>query len=185
MDAPETIHLLKEAWTAVGPLLGTVVGGAIGLRGTRATLRQQREQERERRQLGKYEAIHEGLTELSRTTDGLNLLMLRRLSQGTPYPAGGDGGPSLTAPAILRLRMLVEFYAPGVLPDIVLLEEHAKTLGALMGESVKEGLSAERRADLAKTGFDTQKAIVTAADEGKRELAALAAEFTRPSDAAR
>jgi HAMP domain-containing protein len=166
---------LKDWIGVVGTLAGALAGGLIALIVSHRQFRHQRALEREKRQLANFEHIHRRLSMVADQAGILAAQLVAHVGGGPPFnmEALGEKVP------IDELRMLVDFYAPGLRPEVEQVTERFLALG----RSVAEAIATQRRTDEWKANIvvaattasaDVREASVTA----KEKLRALVGSYT-------
>ena len=137
--------------------------------------RHQRALEREKRQLANFEQIHRRLSTVADQAGILTAQLIAHVGGAPPFnmDALGEKVP------IEELRMLVDFYAPGLHPETEQVVERFLALG----RSVAEAIVTQRRTDEWKA--NTVVAATTAsvdvrkaADAAKEKLRGLVRSYT-------
>ena len=161
-------------WGAVvGALAGALVGGGIAFFVSSHQLKHQRALERERRQLGNFENIHKLLSTVAQQAGVMNMRVIGVLGYNAKMKADGEKLP------LDELRMLVDFYAPSLKPEVDEIAQHWMKLSRAVGET----LLVEQRTEewKTKTVMDSTTAsldIAKSSDSAKKKLNSLVAELT-------
>src|SRR5688572_13144773 len=119
-----------EWGTVVGALGGALVGGGIAFFVSSQQLKHQRALERERRQLGNFENIHKLLSTVAQQAGVMNMRIIGVLGYNTQMKTDGEKLP------LDELRMLVDFYAPSLKPDVEEVTKHWMKLSRAVGETL-------------------------------------------------
>jgi hypothetical protein len=164
-------------WTSViGTLAGAVAGGGIAYLVSTRQMAHQRRLEVERRQLANFESIHRLLTKVAHQAGVMSTNVIGVLGYGAKLKTDGEVLP------LDELRMLVDFYAPILKPDIELIAEHWMKLARAIGETI---MTQERTEDWkAKTVLAATTAsadILKCSDAAKKKLNDLATTYTSAS----
>ena len=164
---------LKD-WTGVlGTLAGALVGGGIAFFVSSRQFKHQRALERERRQLTNFENIHKLLSRVAHQAGVMSTQVIGVLGYGTKMKADGEMLP------MDELRMLVDFYAPTLRPEIDQITLHWMKLARAIGETI---MTQDRTDDWkTKTVLDATTAsvdILKCSDIAKKKLNELVSPYT-------
>jgi hypothetical protein len=127
----------------VGTIVGALVGAGIAAWATSRQVEVQRNLEREKRTLEKFEEIHELLDKVTQQASLLGVSVIGKIGHGIPIKVENLGGPS----QLERLQMLVDFYAPNLKPEIDALRNEYNKVGRVFGETI----ATEKQTDEWKT----------------------------------
>lgn len=155
---------------ALSALAGTAIGGLITYGVARQQHLHERRRDNHRRLIEACEAIHELLSEVSQQASILSIGILGDI--GTGLSLKGDILKNNVK--LDRLKMLVDFYAPSLRPEVAAISNNFDALGRAAGET----LSRSDRDDDWKTmtvesAMVASKEIETLSQMAKTKLASL------------
>lgn len=154
----------------IGALAGAAITGIITYFTAGQQYRNARQQEIDQRLIASFEEIHQLLTSVASLAATLNMRVIGDLGYNTPFKA-----ESIKETAQLeRLRMLVNFYAPTLNPDIEAVTEKYAVIIRAMSEVI---LKTDRNNDWKKRTLEASAVasidLTKLAVEGQKKLAAL------------
>ncbi|MEK6244432.1 MAG: hypothetical protein AABM33_08000 [Pseudomonadota bacterium] len=165
---------LKDWVGIIGTLLGALAGGGIALLVSNRQYKYERAMEREKRDLSNFESIHKLLTTTAHQAGILSTQIIGQIGYGAAFKADSLGGKVPTE----ELRMLVEFYAPSLKPEVDQIAERWLVLGRTIAEAI---MTKERTEDwktktvLAATLSSAE--ILKLSDVAKKKLNDLVARY--------
>jgi len=164
---------LKDWVGVIGALTGAIVGGGIAFLVSGRQIKHQRALERERRNLAHFENIHKLLSKVAHQAGVMSTQVIGVLGYGTKMKTDGEMFP------IDELRMLVDFYAPTLRPEIEQIGQHWMKLALAIGETI---MTQDRTEEWkTKTVLDATTAstdILKCSDIAKKKLNELVGRYT-------
>lgn len=167
---------LRDWIGVIGTLAGAVVGGVIAFFVSSRQLRHQRGLEREKRQVANFERIHRCLSTVAHQAGILGAQLVGNVGSGIPFKMEALGEKVPTD----ELRMLVDFYASSLRPEVQQIEERMLALG----RAVAEAIATARQPDEWKTkvvlaATTASAEILNVSQAAKEKLRGLVAPYTQ------
>lgn len=166
---------MNEWLPVIGTLLGAIVGGTIAFLISARQLKHQSELDERKRQLSNFEGIHKVLSSIASQTGALSTLGIMHLTHGVKMSASSSGEKF----PLDEAKMLVDFYAPSLRPDLNVIEAQWMILGRAIAEMMlTEKKTDEKVADLIVTLTTSSAEIAKASEAAKTKLTALVMRYS-------
>jgi hypothetical protein len=169
MESPQTVTQLAAI---VGPLVGVIIGGVITFIASSIQFKRQESASRRREHLARLESIHKALTAVDQGIVGMS-------GQTLMYALAGKDFDSEQMKAGLQfneLRMLVDFYASELSPDVDAIGERFREVGVAAAQAVTRKTPTEKQA-VALKGTQSAQAARETIDAMKKRLNSMAREY--------
>lgn len=172
----EWFPIMKEFVPAIAAILGTVVGGGITFIISARQIKHGVELDEKRRQLANFENLHKVLSDITNQSIVLSASATMHLAHGMPFKIDKSTGPI----PFHEAKMLVDFYAPALRPDLEKLEQSWFTLGKALAEiTLTSEPTTEKRGEWI-VAIGTSLALISNAAEGaKQKLNELVQKYVR------
>lgn len=163
-----------EEWIPiVGTLLGAVAGGAIAYFISTRQLEHQAQLDEKKRQLMNFESMHKVLSSIAQQASVLSTHGIMHLTHGVKMSASQEKFP------LDEAKMLVDFYAPSLRPDLDIMEQQWLILFRAIAEMMLvEKKTDAKIADLIVTLGVSAAEVSKASEAAKTKLSVLAKRYT-------
>jgi len=166
-----------DSWIGmIGTVLGIILGGGIALFGTYIQISHQRQLERKKRLLEKYEGIHELLGKI------VDYISIWATNVFVNVAANINIDPEKLKSEVCldHLQMLVDFYAPSLKPEVEAIGVIYKEVFILVTETFTEkNKTSAWKAKVGNLAASIPQKLVKHSDNAKSKLTALAGELTK------